>query len=1281
MKKTFRFLALSFALICGTLNSWAGARPADGVGPADGTKVGATVSGGVVTYNVVGWSTTLDAYQVEITGLDYDGLNPAGGTPITELNIKTSFEEKFGENKYKYYVTSIIDTDKDKKQAFWAMTQLEKLTFAADKDVISDDKFDFKVGEYAFYGCTSLVELNLPDNVNAIGKYAFQKTAITEFTIPASCATIGENAFYNTTELEKVKMSDKGNKVMTAIGTKVFANSSVRELDLSKAEILEMIADDAFIYDGSVVNNQLATIILPEPVDPKTVSYFKLFDGATEHFKNGTAFANLTSLTEIKNLDLSVVATISNGAFENCESLPILNFPATASIPATTETSAFLNCPKLKTLTFADGWNGTIGSNIYLSTKGHKVVTKDGETHFVEYTLTDADKANELSYLENIEFKGAWGPGDPAAASASVIDKYAFGNETAEKACSGLKSVKFAGTIYEYTSINKGAFQNCAALATLTFNGFWMSKVSKPITIMESAFAGTAITEVDFKGFKLNGDNSNNSNISIYGGAFDAGNLKKVTFGDFVWGKAYDATDKKDYVLDPAKERQFTVKSKAFQSDLLTDVVFGHVTAINEVNDVFTIGEGTVPAFLSKNYLIDNTATRTGALKTVTFGNMTAGTFNISNNAFASEALTNVTIGDILTPAEVSGTFGIGTYAFGWATANRGSAAQNKTVKIGKINAVHSTETPTNTLNVTVSDNAFAGDKLNNVEIGAITDSKTTFTAAGFAFGNTTVNEDAFEAVDEVVKIGDLDKATVSFAEKSFQGPAKENSKFTVTIGKFNIGGTSNIAAGAFVAPATGTASYTLGDIEAVTTVAGEAFVGSKDENGKSNTTVNVGAYKTAFATPNTFTNVKDLTAASWDAASYVAMIGVPVTLTVKGNVTATIGGDGSENKIESITIGGNVTSPAKIQEFGNAVRLIEFTAADPEVCAGAIVADAFKTASNKAANDETISVIYRVATAKKSNNIFDTKAFGPDDTYKNVVLYTDEWSKYNTFENVEIVGNPGHIYRMQLSASDVAPGEKIVANCITGANGKYAYGRLYIPAGTGMLYKVDAKYDEATKKNGVNLFYANISGTNIYMNTVRQMDGKYWIDATEVAQTLIVRTSEVGAAAGDAIEVRAESVSEAEKAEKQADGTVIAKDWFGATWADMNDLQYTTLDIPNSELQNNTKFKKKGIYVMANPKKNNLAFALLDQYKKDDKGSTIKQKMTKGSVYVVTRADQYEARLNVVWPDGDEENAATAIQSVKNVESNDAIYNLQGVRLNKAQKGINIINGKKVIK
>jgi hypothetical protein len=391
----------------------------------------------------------------------------------------------------------------------------------------------------------------------------------------------------------------------------------------------------------------------------------------------------------------------------------------------------------------------------------------------------------------------------------------------------------------------------------------------------------------------------------------------------------------------------------------------------------------------------------------------------------------------------------------------------------------------------------------------------------------------------------------------------------------------------------------------------------------------------------------------------------------------------GDLNTLESIIFNGNVS--ANIGEntggFGKAVRRIEFANNEPDVDhvvkAAVVKTGSFENASDDAlAKGETLSVIYRPKVAINSNAIFEQKAFNDiDDGKKNVVLYTDQWSLENTFQNVEIGGAAEQVYRIMLSASSVAPGEAIEAICVKGANGKYSYGRLYVPAGTGMRYKVSAEYDATTLKNGVNLFSATISGTDIYMNTVTVMEGYYWIDATETAQTFIVRTSDVSA---DKVTVQAEAVSEEEAAAMDAAGTVILEtDWFDAASAKKNALKYATSAITPAEFQNDAATYNKGIYVMANPARNNLAFAKYDQTNSATKD------LQKGSVYVVTRAQQY-ARLNVIWPEGiDEENAeaATAINAIEAEDGNDAMYNLQGVRVNNAQKGIFIINGKKVVK
>lgn len=65
------------------------------------------------------------------------------------------------------------------------------------------------------------------------------------------------------------------------------------------------------------------------------------------------------------------------------------------------------------------------------------------------------------------------------------------------------------------------------------------------------------------------------------------------------------------------------------------------------------------------------------------------------------------------------------------------------------------------------------------------------------------------------------------------------------------------------------------------------------------------------------------------------------------------------------------------------------------------------------------------------------------------------------------------------------------------------------------------------------------------------------------------------------------------------------------------------------------------------------------------------------------TKKPEGAARLKNVWldEDGNVENDATAIQKIQNTDAeNGAIYNLQGVRVQKAQKGLYIQNGKKYV-
>jgi hypothetical protein len=1097
--------------------------------------------------------------------------------------------------------------------------------------------------------------------VSKIGTYAFQNTAIVNFTIPAKCETIGANAFYNTKKLKKVEVSKAGNAVMFELGKQVFANSYVKELDLSNATALVSINDQAFIYDLSVVNNQLTTVTLPKAVAPATSSNFANL-GAT-----GVCFAHCTGLKEIKNLDISVVTDINPGAFENDGSLLQLDFPYCASINLDGVMSPFKGCAKLAKITFVDGWNGTIGNgadNVYYTA-----------------SLTPAEQLTELGYLKEIEFKGA---------VYGTIDDNAFGSIVPDNACTGLTTLTFKGALKEDATIGDEAFMNCTALAKVTFSGIDATDntaATGNVEIGYSAFEGTAITEINLGGIKV-GDDTYGKTFTIGNKAFAASKLAKAQLGNiFVDGTNASGVD--------------LTASPIFVSDLLTEFTLGTIEVTN-ANGTVEFGDKINPVVAA-----ETTADYpTGVLTKVNVGQITTnGKVQFYKNSFKSEVLEEVKFAGITSEAEIAGIgyVNIGVSAFGCAISTPKSlATKAKNVEIGNIVDADPTTLPSQVevdikkgafygdkltsvnigelgaKTITIAEDAFSGNQLTTVEIGDITGA--TVTINNYAFEN----ENAEEAMDETVTIHELASPALTIAAGAFVGPQEEGSSFTVTMGdiKEDI---FSIATGAFQASPVGTASYTLGDIDAdVANIAAKAFQGSIDENGDNNTTVTLGAYNNKFAAGSIiFTYPKDLFVDSWNVATNIYNFHNVVNMTVNKDVTKVLNG-AADPELETLTIGGSVKGADFIKNFGESVRTVAFTGTNPTeageeeatVAAGAIAESAFELAALDAfANDEKVVVIYRQKTAKKSENIFNVYAFtnsGAPVEDIAAVLYTDDWSKANTFENVDIVMD--FIYRLSLSAGDVAPGEDILATCVVKEGGNYAYGRLFVPAGAGMYYKVSA--DKVGDKNTVNLFWGQNDGTNrdIYMMQLPIFEGYYWIDATEADQTFIVRTSNIEGAEGGKVTLEAEPAT-------AEDIEMIALDpdyyWFDANDAKKNSLRYATAEVANQELQDFDEFKQKSVFVMLNPKTQGLAFGLLNQY--DEK----ERSLAKGSIYVVAsklKPEGAPARLNVIWDDEAED--ATAIQKVENKSENaDAIYNLQGVRVKNAQKGIFIINGKKYVK
>ena len=166
----------------------------------------------------------------------------------------------------------------------------------------------------AFYGCTGLTSITIPEGVTSIGPYAFDGcSGLTEIVIPDSVITIDDYAFYYCKKLTSIEIPDS----VTSIGDKAFYWCT---------DLTEVVVDEDNQYycsiDGILYDKNISTLIYCP------------------------AEANLTSIT-IPN----GVTSISDCAFENCDNLTSVTIPnGIINIGERT----FYNCTGLTSITIPD---------------------------------------------------------------------------------------------------------------------------------------------------------------------------------------------------------------------------------------------------------------------------------------------------------------------------------------------------------------------------------------------------------------------------------------------------------------------------------------------------------------------------------------------------------------------------------------------------------------------------------------------------------------------------------------------------------------------------------------------------------------------------------------------------------------------------------------------------------------------------------------------------------------------------------------------------------------
>ena len=347
------------------------------------------------------------------------------------------------------------------------------------------------IGSSAFYGCTGLISVIIPNSVTGIGASAFYGcSGITTLGLSSNLTFIGSGAFQNCTNLA-------GNVTIPNSVTSIGYGAFKYCYGLTSVTIpnsVTSIGNEAFSNCTG-----LTSVTIPNSVTSICESTF-------------SNCLNLISLT-IPNS----VTSIGNGAFEGCTGLTsvIFNADSCASAGGDYYNRAFLDCSNINTFSFGNtvkiipSYLCAEMSNLTSVTIGDSVASI-GDQAFSRCTgLTSVTIPNSVTSIGINAFEQCTG-----LTSVTIPNSVTgIGNGTFY-GCTGLTSVTIPNSV---TNIGNSAFSYCTGLTSVTIP-------NSVASIGDYAFYGcTGLTSVTIP----------NSVTSIGGNAFqDCDHITNISFGN-----------------------------------------------------------------------------------------------------------------------------------------------------------------------------------------------------------------------------------------------------------------------------------------------------------------------------------------------------------------------------------------------------------------------------------------------------------------------------------------------------------------------------------------------------------------------------------------------------------------------------------------------------------------------------------------------------------------------------------------------------------------------------